>query len=400
MAYINRSIFPIGVNKPGTNTTFLDGKVSNLMPLPQTSSAYYQRTKHLRSDISLATQNVFSYNPEINTTLPSPPPPPQPPTNYSLRLLFNNITNANTLVGDASNVSNWNTFFDLPNYGNPFVSVTIVGNEVQLFGGSNIEIKSQLFSDNQDIIEVNDDGALIIIGIGAFGSYTSFSNLTTIVAPNVTTILGSPGLAGAFSFCSYLSNVNLPNCINIGEAAFYTCQYLESPVLAFDQITSIGSYAFTQTNIIEINYPVLTDVGIGAFGGCQSIISIDLPLLTEVNDSVFAGCISITTINIPLATTIGYDAFRECQSVVIFDFPFTITVGDNAFENCSSAEIINLPVCTNLGGTVGYNAVFQSITGNTITLTVPSALMTCNSGDPDGDIQYLQANNTVTVITV
>jgi hypothetical protein len=25
--------------------------------------------------------------------------------------------------------------------------------------------------------------------------------------------------------------------------------------------------------------------------------------------------------------------------------------------------------------------------------------MTCNSGNPDGDIQYLQANNTVTVIT-
>jgi hypothetical protein len=25
--------------------------------------------------------------------------------------------------------------------------------------------------------------------------------------------------------------------------------------------------------------------------------------------------------------------------------------------------------------------------------------MTCNGGNPDGDIQYLQANNTVTVIT-
>jgi hypothetical protein len=26
--------------------------------------------------------------------------------------------------------------------------------------------------------------------------------------------------------------------------------------------------------------------------------------------------------------------------------------------------------------------------------------MTCNIGNPDGDIQYLQANNTVTIITV
>ena len=61
---------------------------------------------------------------------------------------------------------------------------------------------------------------------------------------------------------------------------------------------------------------------------------------------------------------------------------------------------INLPMCTNLGGTVGNNSVFFGISGNNITLTVPSALMTCNSGNPDGDIQYLQANNTVTIVTV
>jgi hypothetical protein len=44
--------------------------------------------------------------------------------------------------------------------------------------------------------------------------------------------------------------------------------------------------------------------------------------------------------------------------------------------------------------------VFDGIIGNIITLTVPLALMTCNGGNPDGDIQYLQANNTVTIITV
>jgi hypothetical protein len=43
--------------------------------------------------------------------------------------------------------------------------------------------------------------------------------------------------------------------------------------------------------------------------------------------------------------------------------------------------------------------MFYNISGETITLTVPSALMTCNSGNPDGDIQYLQANNTVTIFS-
>jgi hypothetical protein len=52
------------------------------------------------------------------------------------------------------------------------------------------------------------------------------------------------------------------------------------------------------------------------------------------------------------------------------------------------------------GNTVGDDAVFSDILGNLILLTIPSALMTCNSGNPDGDIIYLQANNTVSITTV
>ena len=70
MGYLNKTILPIGVNKPGTNTTFLDGKTSNLMPLPQKSSNYYQRTKHHKTDLSLEVKSVVSFNSEINTILP------------------------------------------------------------------------------------------------------------------------------------------------------------------------------------------------------------------------------------------------------------------------------------------------------------------------------------------
>lgn len=82
------------------------------------------------------------------------------------------------------------------------------------------------------------------------------------------------------------------------------------------------------------------------------------------------------------------------------DLPQLTTTGDyGLFLNCISLTTINLPVCTNLGLTVGNNSVFNLITGQTITLTVPAALMTCNGGNPDGDIDYLQVNNTVTIIT-
>jgi hypothetical protein len=70
------------------------------------------------------------------------------------------------------------------------------------------------------------------------------------------------------------------------------------------------------------------------------------------------------------------------------------------FQDCTSLTSISLPSCTILGESVENNQVFSNIVGITISLTIPASLMTCNSGNPDGDIQYLQANNTVTITQV
>jgi lipoprotein signal peptidase len=46
------------------------------------------------------------------------------------------------------------------------------------------------------------------------------------------------------------------------------------------------------------------------------------------------------------------------------------------------------------------DSMFYGITGKAvILLTIPAALMTNNEGGPDGDIAYLQANNTLVTIT-
>lgn len=63
--------------------------------------------------------------------------------------------------------------------------------------------------------------------------------------------------------------------------------------------------------------------------------------------------------------------------------------------------IIYIPLCESIGATVGDNSVFSSaFGGKNITLTVPVSRITCNAGNPDGDIQYLQSGNTVTIVTV
>ena len=240
-----------------------------------------------------------------------------PSGELALRLLFSNITEVGGIVGDVTDVANWNTYFDLPVYGSPFTSVSVTGDEVKLYGGSNIIMKESLF-DQADtlgtfLLEVDDQaGSIIELEYDALG-YENYDG------------------------CRNLVYINLPS------------------------VTVAASYAF--------NYA-------GYFA--SSPLVVNLPLLTTIGNYCFFNCDTLESISLPSATTIGTGIFQECNALTS----------------------ISIPACINLGPTVGVDNVFSGITGNTITLTVPAALMTCNSGNPDGDIQYLQANNTVTVVTV
>lgn len=279
---------------------------------------------------------------------------------YTLRLLFDDIENANSLVGDSSSVSDWNIFFDLPAYGNPFTSVNIVGNEVQLIGGSNIETKFRLFNDYEHLLEVNDSGALVILGDETFGGENGTSALTSIIAPNVTTTICEDTINyGVFGQCYNLINVYLPKCKNLGAVTFYACENLPQSglTLSFNEITYIGDYTFDN-------------------------------------------CYLLTEANFPAVTYVGAYAFDNCDIISEFNFPLATYIGEYAFSLCYAMTLCNLPSCIELGPTVGDDNVFAGISSQTITLTVPTALMTADAGNPDGDIAYLQFNNTVTVITV
>ena len=86
------------------------------------------------------------------------------------------------------------------------------------------------------------------------------------------------------------------------------------------------------------------------------------------------------------------------KGVTSFDYQL-VNVGNG--WPAGTPMVISLPSLTTLGPTVGDDSLFLgSFGGGNLTLTVPASLMTCNGGNPDGDIQFLQANNTVTVVTV
>lgn len=282
------------------------------------------------------------------------------PAELYFRLLFSNILEVGGIVGDVTDVANWNTYFDLPTYGAPFTSVSVTGDEVKLYGGSNIIIKQSLFDQPDELglllLEVDDlAGCIVEVEYDGFG-YDQNS--------------GSP----------YITYINLPNVTVAGDFAFYFA----------------GGDALSPT---VINMPLLTTAGEDCFNSCDKLTTLNLPSLITAGDGCFGGCDVITTISLPSLTSCGYGCFSSCANLTTVNLPQLQTVGGACFINSNSLTTISLPACTDLGGTVGNDFVFQPITGNTITLTVPAALMTCNSGNPDGDIQYLQANNTVTIIT-
>lgn len=132
-----------------------------------------------------------------------------------------------------------------------------------------------------------------------------------------------------------------------------------------------------------------------------SLTDVYLPALTNIPTACFTYSHSLVSVHLPAATICEYIAFDHCINLSVVNLPLVTSIGDEAFQDCHMLSSINIPSCTNLGSTVGNNSVFYDNTGaKTITLTIPSALMTCNSGQPDGDIQYLVANNDVTIVQV
>jgi hypothetical protein len=107
------------------------------------------------------------------------------------------------IVSNPSDVSSWNTFFNLPTNGNTFTSVIISGNTVLLFGGSNIILKNSLFNANASLIKIIDNANCIIQG--GTTSITSCSSLIEITLPALTSIGGY-----GFGYNQNLVTINLP----------------------------------------------------------------------------------------------------------------------------------------------------------------------------------------------
>ncbi len=178
--------------------------------------------------------------------------------------------------------------------------------------------------------------------IGGY-AFSSCSNLTTVSLPNVTTIDGR-----AFSECTNLTTVSLPNVTTIGGRAFSECTKLTT--VSLPSVTTIGYDVFRGcAKLTTISLPNATTIGYGAFRGCANLTTISLPNAIVIEMYAFRECSNLATFSLPSVTTIGGSAFSECTNLTTISLPNVTTIGECAFEDCTELTTISLPNVTTIG---------------------------------------------------
>lgn len=290
-------------------------------------------------------------------------------------------------------LAQWNNFFDLPTNGGEFTSVSVTGDVVTLVGGTNITIKASLFRTSDKLVKIQDNINCVtsIAGGKVSGAFSACPNLTTVSLNGVTSVDWE-----TFANSTSLIDVSLTSALTVGIDSFYKCTSIVTLVLP--SLISCGNSAFSAcTGLVTFTATVLNFAGDSCWSGCSSLSALNVPSLTVTGQKSWAGCSSLTNFSNSSLITAGIESWKNCSNLAGFSCVNCTTIGAGAFYNCSSLGTVDLRLCTALGNDVLNNNVFYGCASLT-KITVPTALATINSGNPDGDITY--ANSTYGTIIV
>ena len=194
-----------------------------------------------------------------------------------------------------------------------------------------------------------------------YGKNTKSVSKKTYYIPSslkTVTVTGGNILRGAFSYCSSLTSIMIPNGVtSIGDDAFNGCHSLTS-IMIPNGVTSIGNNAFSWcsglTNIVIPDS--VTSIGDYAFSWCSGLTNIVIPdSVKNIEDGAFSWCSGLTSINVSSANA-DYHSIGNClietatntvvlgckNSMIPTDGSIT-RIGDHAFEGCKFLSGINIP---------------------------------------------------------
>ncbi len=216
-------------------------------------------------------------------------------------------------------------------------------------------------------------------------AFSSCSSLTSVTIPNSVTSIGD----WAFEECSSLTSVTIPNSVtSIGGWAFRDCSSLTSVSIP-NSVTSIGYEVFYGcSSLTSVSIPnSVTSIGYEAFYGCSSLTSVSIPnSVTSIGENAFSGCSGLTSVTIPESvTSIGYEAFSGCSSLTTLNFN---AINCSDFDSYDNHPFASSPITTiNIGDSVqripanfanGKSGLISISIPNSITEIGYSAFMNCS----------------------
>ena len=146
----------------------------------------------------------------------------------------------------------------------------------------------------------------------------------------------------AFSACTYLESVNLPQVVTIGVSAFNEWKKgTKLTSLNLPNATTIGEWAFAYSSLLtSVNLPKVTSIGVLAFGYCD-LRTLILPEVTTIDGEAFLNNYNLVSCSAPKATTIDYYPWGNCSRLETLELTAAggFTLGNNLFAYTSTEQI-------------------------------------------------------------
>ena len=245
------------------------------------------------------------------------------------------------------------------------------------------------------------------------GAFTCCSSVISITIPNSVTNIGFRAFgSSAFGQCMNLVEINVDplnsdyssvngvlfdkkqatliqyperragsyavpqNVSDIGEAAFFFCQWLNNVAIPAG-VMNVGPRAFHGcTSLTNVSLPqTIRNIGQGAFSGC-GFSSIAIPNgVTKVQLDTFYNCTSLTNVVIPnTVSVIEHGAFENCSGVTgFYFFGSAPSVADSSvFLGDDKATIYYLPGNMGWSGTYAGHATAPWVLPYPVILTTAS----------------------------
>ena len=203
--------------------------------------------------------------------------------------------------------------------------------------GSNYDSYSNEYTGNVVIPEsvVYEGNTYSVTSVGS-AAFSNCSGLTSVTIPNSVTSIGS----GAFSYCSGLISVTIPNSVtSIGGNAFWDCSGLTSITIP-NSVTSICEFTFYNcSGLTSVTIPnSVTYIGYCAFSYCSGLTSVTIPnSVIYIGEYAFYHCCGLTSVTIPNSvTSIGSAAFSFCSDLT----SIKVKSGNKAYDSRNNCNAI------------------------------------------------------------